>query len=155
MVSFLGGLQEEFRRSPTATLCAPLGVLVGLGGMVVGYLQLEAAKRTSESIVVQATQTARFVADQTPNGSIALIVIGVFLALTPSFASIARIFYRLDKFVAVPFSILLAAMSIFLNRLNTVILGYEVNTKPNSAALDNLLFYGTVLIFLTVAGRAR
>jgi len=151
-VPLLSSIKDEFNRAPIATLAAPSGVFVGLAGMVLAWLTATPTKTTNASDIHEAIQPAG-TSSHTPSESTALIVVCVFLALTPSFASIVRILYRLNCFVAVPLSLIAATLNIFLNRLNANILGYEGLSAAQNAALDNLNFYGTVVIFLSVAGR--
>lgn len=151
-ISMWSKVRREFDRSPVATVVAPLGLLVGFGAICVGCLQLELARRSAEGGTVSGG-SAPHAPGAPPDGSLALVVIGVFLALTPSFALIARMLYRKSRYFAVPASIVIAVLSIFLSRLDATVLGYGVGATGRSAALDEVLFYGTVIVFLAVAGR--
>lgn len=143
-------IKAEFDRAPVATVFTPVGVLVGIAGIVVAWLLTQpvgaAASRVGGATISSGARPA------VPDASAALLIIGVFLALTPAMASVCRFFYAVNRYAAVPLSIVVASLSIFLSRLNANLLGYGALPSERVASLDDLLFYGTVTVFLAVAG---
>ncbi|WP_207105856.1 hypothetical protein [Sphingomonas sp. CFBP 8760] len=152
-MQFIQAVKAEFAKAPVATVSAPAGVAAGVGAIIFAWLQAKEPPKLAGAII-EASKKGPSALDRLPNGSIALLVIAVFFVLTISMAGVTRILYKVTRFTALIASVALAAVSIFLNRLNALILGYQSATQVQLSALDDLMFYGTVMLFLAVAGRA-
>jgi hypothetical protein len=82
-----------------------------------------------------------------------LLVVGVFFALTISAASASRLLYRISGYAAFLTSIPLASFTILLSSLTAKWVGFDPSKGEAGAALSNLAFWGTLILYLACAGR--
>lgn len=151
-MSIITKMKEEFYRAPVATLAGPIGILVGLASIAVSWLIAQPVSPKAGSQVHSAAIGAGAGVLYEP-WSTPLIFIGVFLILTPSFALLCKTTYKYNKFFAVFCSPIIASISIFLNRLNANIMGIAAGDQQKLSTFDDLTFYGTVALFIAIAGR--
>lgn len=144
-------VKEEFSRAPVATSCAALGFFIGVIAISIAAMQLDLAAGVAVGTHASSVGPITRTSTHGPSAWSALLVIGIFLATTPAFGFVVRTVYRLNAFVALLLSVVLASLSILLNRMDAAAWGVGA-AREGAVALDDLLFYGTMLVFVAVAG---
>lgn len=140
---------EELRRSPIASIFTPLSAMIGGAGVLIAWWQLKAASPVTKA----GTLNTKSLADHTSvSAAASILVIATFLSVTCFTASVTRFSYKRFSFFTTILSVPIAALSIFVNRWNAANIGFGFGEKVRSDAIDDLLFYGTVTLFLAIAG---
>ena len=144
-MELLRRVSAEFRAAPIGTTAALLAVLTTLGGLIAGGLWLAGSTGTSGEL------SSRPVAESDRNLS-SLAVILVFLGSTCGASFLNLVLYRAQRRVAVFASVIIASLSAFLNRINTMFFGIGPLGSGQAKSVDELIFFGTVFIFVAVWG---
>jgi len=139
-------IKNEFQTAPIATISALVGLPISLITLATAMLLFPAQRSFGENTQASAEATAL---SGSTSPYIALATIAFFFFVSISLSLLTRFMYRISGSIAVPFSIIIGAHSIFFVRYFYYLIG---GTNSAAVAIDNLSSWGTVIVFLAIAG---
>lgn len=141
-MSIRESINEEAKRTP---LTLALNAVMTITAIVSLWIALRQPK---------PLEVAGASAQLVPNKSSYSIwlTIAVYLSVTLVGASICRSLYRANAWAALMASLVLSVLSLFLTTWAAQRLGLNTSSDESGQAFGNLIFYGTVVIYLAVAG---
>lgn len=143
-MKILIAIKDEFLRSPIATSAALSGLIGGWATILAAWAWITNGTFAQISIAEQIDGKV---------GPPALLIIGVFLLTTPASAAICIFLYRLKRSVSLFASVIIASLTAFTNRFNANLMGYPPTETEQVKSVEDLIFFGTIFIFVAVAGR--
>ena len=138
---------EEFKRSPLTVSATVAGVVLAALALFIAWLQFAGRPQVSATSTPDALGPG---SDMIVSN--VLLILAFFLAATFSAASLTRMIARAHPFPALPLSVLVATLSIFGTLVVLSLAPPRQMTAAATAAANDAVFYGTVVIFIAING---
>ena len=143
-MSLRGLLQDEIKRAPIALSLSVIMTIVAVAGLWIAWQQ--------PSHVGASSQTGSTHPAAGRSSLSVWLTITLFLSVTGVGASASRLLYKANGWVAWLSSGVLAVLSLFLTTWAAARLGLDTSRSQAGQAFGNLIFYGTLIIYLGIAG---